>query len=248
MGFLNMIPDEIYASSASSSNFKYSHPLNHTPVDDGAMRARLAYDLMAFMRRSDCNYFISPDSLAGYNPNNSDDEIDIMIIDGFYKEAEILADHRLLADPENEKAQFQKAFIQHLKQEYQRLLEREDKILKTDPENVNALINKGFALANLNREEEALQIADKALRIDPDNLTVLSNKAYVAKLLGRDEMREKTLVQAYNVSAQHRLEELEKQEAKLLRDMESLFMDADMPSAFDEFNAHSGFNESQMVH
>ncbi len=243
-----MLPDEVYASSAFSSEFKYSHPLSHTPVDDGSMRARLAYDLMTFMKRSDCNYFMSPDSLSGYDPSTSDDEVDIMIVDGFYKEAAILIDHRLELNPEDEKAQFQKAFIEHLKDEYERLLDRENKVLKTDPTNINALINKGFALANLNREEEALLVADKALHIDPDNLTVLSNKAYVAKLLGRDEIRDQTLVQAYNVSAAHRLEQLADQEARILQEMDSVFMELEQPSAYDDFNQHSGFNESKMVH
>ena len=243
-----MLPDEVYASSAFSSEFKYSHPLSHRPVDDGSMRARLAYDLMTFMKRSDCNYFMNSDSMSGYSPDQSDDEVDIMIVDGFYKEAEILIDHRLESDPDCEKTQFQKAFIQHLRDEYERLLERENKVLKTDPTNVNALINKGFALANLNREEEALLIADKALRIDPDNLTVLSNKAYIAKLLGRDEIRDQTLMQAYNVSAAHRLEKLADQEAQILKEMDSVFMDLEQPSAYDDFNQHSGFNESKMVH
>ncbi len=243
-----MLPDEIYASSATSSNFKYSHPLNHTPVDDGSMRARLAYDLMSFMNRSDCHYFINSDFLSDYKPDQSEDEIDIMIVDGFYKEAELLADQRLVEDPNCDKTLFQKAFIQHLKQEYEKLLEREDKILKSDPKNINALINKGFALANLNREEEALKIADKALKIDPDNLTVLSNKAYIAKLLNRDDLRDKTLARAYNVSAKHRMEQLAREESKLLRDFDAVFMEINTPSTFQEFNQRSGSARSKMVH
>jgi tetratricopeptide (TPR) repeat protein len=239
-----MIPDEVYARSSSSSKFKYSHPLNNRPVDDGAMRARLAYDLMAFMNRSDCAYFMNPDSLESYSPEDSDDEIDILIVDGYYKEAAILLKSRLTADPENDKLLFQKAFIQHLQHEYQRLLERENQVLRHDPQNVNALINKGFALANLNREEEALMIADKALQIDPDNMIALSNKAYIAKSLGRDELREKTLMKAYNVSARQRLELLERQEAKLLRDFGSNFVEMEMPSAFAEFNLRSGVNST----
>ncbi len=246
-----MLPEEIYASNASSEKFKYSHPLSHVPVDDGSMRARLAYDLMNFMQRSDCHYFVNPDSIDGYDPSNSDDEIDIMIVDGFYKEANILIDQRLIDDPNNEKLLFQKAFINHLKQEYEKLLEREEHILKDDPNNINALINKGFALTNLNREEEALLVADKALRVDPDNLDILSSKAYIAKLLGRDELREKTLASAYNSYAKKRMSLLENQEARLLEDMNSTFMGFDIseittPSAFEAFNKQSGF--SKMVH
>ncbi len=245
---ISMLPEEIRASSGSSANFKYAHPLSHVPIDDGSMRARLAYDLMAFMERSDCNYFLSPDSMSGYDPQQSDDEVDIMIIDGFYKEAELLLDQRLEKDPEDEKALFQKAFIRHLGDEYKKLLDREDKILASDPRNVNALINKGFALANLNREEEALQVADKALQLDPDNLTVLGNKAYVAKLLGKDEVREETLMQAYNVSAKQRLAKLEEQESQLLRDFDSVFVAMESSSAFDEFNQRSGYTQSKAVH
>ncbi len=248
-----MLPEEIYASSASSSKFKYSHPLSHVPVNDGSMRARLAYDLMNFMQRADCHYFINPDSIDGYDPTNSDDEIDIMIVDGFYKEAEIVIDHKLISDPDNEKILFQKAFIKHLKQEYEKLLERENSILKSDPHNINALLNKGFALTNLNREEEALKVADEALRIDPDNLDILSNKAYIAKLLGRDELREKTLASAYNSYAKKRISLLESEESKLLEDMGSRFMDFDIgeittPSAFEAFNKQSGFATSNAVH
>lgn len=235
-----MLPEEIYASSATSSKFKYSHPLNHAPIDDGSMRARLAYDLMAFMKRDDCPYYMNPESYSTYNPSKSEDEVDIMIVDGFYKEAEILIDQRLNEDPENEKAQFQKSFIKHLQDEYKKLLDREENILKHDPKNINALINKGFALANLNREEEALKLADKALRIDPENLTVLSNKAYIEKLLYRDEMRDKTLRLAYNVSARNRMKEIAHLESKLLNDFESVFIGLEAPSAFDEFNQRSG--------
>ncbi len=243
-----MLPEEIYANSESTSHFKYSHPLNHAPVDDGSMRARLAYDLMTFMKRSDCSYFMDPDTFASSEQEESDDEIDIMIVDGFYKEAEILIEHRLHTNPDCEKAMFQRAFIDNLKQEYGRLLEKEDKILKHDPQNVNALLNKGFALANLNREEEALTVADMALRIDPDNLNILGNKAYIAKLLGRDDLRERTLVHAYNVSATQRLAAIEEQEARLLQDFDSLLLQAETPSAFEEFNLHSGADSSDMVH
>jgi tetratricopeptide (TPR) repeat protein len=238
-----MLPDEIYASSASSSNFKYSHPLNHGPVDDGAMRARLAYDLMTFMNQSDCAYFINPDSLASYNPQDSDDEIDILIIGGFYKEALVLLTERLNQDPENEKLLFQQAFLIHLKDEYRKLLEREDNLLKREPHNVNALVNKGMALANLNRETEALATADKALQIDPQNMLALSNKAYLAKLLGRDELRERTLVEAYNVSARTRLEILEREESRLLRDFETFASPSRLYSTQREFN-----NRSKAVH
>ncbi len=237
-----MLPEEIYASSATSSKFKYSHPLNHAPVDDGSIRARLAYDLMTFMNRDDCPYYMNPESYASYNPAQSDDEVDIMIVDGFYKEAEFLIERRLEEEPENEKALFQKSFILHLKQEYEKLLEREERVLKNDPKNVNALINKGFALANLNREEEALALADKALRISPDNMTILSNKAYIEKLLCRDESRDKTLKLAYNVSAKNRMREIAHLESKLLNDFESVFIETETPSAFDEFNQRSGMS------
>ena len=244
-----MLPEEIYASSGSSANFKYTHPLSHETVDDGSMRARLAYDLMTFMERSDCNYFLNPENAAGYHPQYSDDEVDIMIIDGYYKEAEIMINQRLADDPDDEKALFQKAFIQHLQEEYTKLLNREDRILASDPKNVNALINKGFALANLSREEEALKVADKALSVDPDNLMALSNKAQIAKLLGKDELREQTLQQAYNVSAKHRMAKLQQEESKLLRDFESVFMAIESTqSPFDEFNQKSGYAESTSIH
>ncbi|GEM_PF-1976537 len=248
-----MLPEEIYASSAPSEKFKYSHPLNHVKVDDGSMRARLAYDLMTFMNNPDCHYFVNPDSMDGYDPYNSDDDIDIMIVDGFYKEAEILINQQLVENPDDDKLLFQKAFIQHLKQEYEEILERENAVLKNDPNNMNALLNKGFALTNLNREEEALNIADKALRIDPENIDILSNKAYIAKILGRDELREKTLMRAYNVSAKKRMAFLEEQESRLLEDMGSVFMDdgfveIDTPSAFEAFNRQSGIEQSKMVH
>ncbi|MCK5384204.1 MAG: hypothetical protein KAJ29_01415 [Alphaproteobacteria bacterium] len=245
-----MLPDEIYAGSASSSsqNFKYAHPLNHMPVDDGSMRAHLAYDLMTFMGRDDCSYYINPEISESYEPGSSDDEIDIMIVDGFYKEAELLVRHRLRENPHNEKALFQKAFIDQLKDEYRRIIEREDIILATDPKNVNALINKGFALANLNHEEEALQILDKALYHDPENVTALSNKAYIAKMLWRDKDHDIFLKQAYNASAKHRRAQLEKDEARLLRDMDSALVRIETPHAFMEFNHRSGYNDSKMVH
>lgn len=242
-----MLPDEVYADSAHSSKFKYSHPLNHMQVDDGSLRARLAYDLMAFMEREDCNYHVNPTIGQGYAPDTNDDEIDIMIIDGFYKEAELLIEQQLLSSPDDEKIKFQKAFIQQLKGEYERILEREDQVLATDPKNINAMINKGFALANLNREEEALKLADKALYLDPDNLTVLSNKAYIAKLLNRDKLHKDVLKKAYNVSARQRLEQLEQEEASLLRDFDSEFVRIDTPSAFNEFNRQSGYS-SKAVH
>lgn len=235
-----MVPEEIYAVSASSSKFQYSHPLNHTTVDDGALRARLAYDLMSFMRRSDCPYFLSPDSPGGFDPHASDDEVDILIVDGFYKEAEIIVKQRLAADPQNEKALFQQAFIKHLREQYIKLLEREERVLRVDPHNVNALVNKGFALANLGQESEALTVMDQALAIDPENLLALGSKAYIAKNLGRDEVRERSLTDAYNVTARRRMAEIERREAAILQDFGSFFVERDMPSAFDEFNLRSG--------
>ncbi len=247
-----MLPDEVYASSGDSRKFKYSHPLNHVPVDDGSIRARLAYDLMTFMRRSDCSYFINPHTGMNYDPEQSDDEVDIMIVDGFYKEAEHLVRQRLKRDPNCEKSQFQKAFIQNLKEEYAKLLARENEKLKSDPKNVNALLNKGFALANLNREREALDIANLALKIDPENLNVLTNKAYIAKLLGLDDLHQQTLAYAYNVRAKQRMALLEEQESMLLKDFETLLVEPSIdivsPSAFEEFNTRSGASKSQMVH
>lgn len=241
-----MIPDEIYATGGSSMKFQYSHPLSHVPLDDGSMRARLAYDLMEFMRRPDCTYYARPDGNFAYNPSESTDEIDIMIVDGYYKEASIMIEERLAHNPDCAATLFQKAFLQHLMSEYERILSREDRILAHDPKNVNALINKGFALANLNREDEALKVSDKALSIDPENMLALSNKAYIAKTMGKDELRQQTLVRAYNVSAKARMRELEKLESKLLRDFESAFMieDIDTPSAFEAFNKKSGINKT----
>ncbi len=238
-----MLPEEIYANNASSEKFKYVHPLNHMPVDDGSLRARLAYDLMVFMKRPNCNYFINPEALSEYSLNDSDDEIDIMIVDGFYKEAEILIEQRLIDDPECEKTLFQKSFTQHLKEEYEKLLARENKILKSNPKNINALLNKGVALTNLNREEEALSVADIALRIDPENLNILSNKAYIEKLLGYDDLHDQTLAMAYNISAKIRSALLEEQEANLLENLGYNFIVIHSPSAFESFNQYSGFNE-----
>lgn len=235
-----MLPEEIYAGSASSSNFRYSHPLSHMPVDDGSLRARLAYDLMTFMQRSDCPYFIHPDRMSNYDPHDSDDEIDILIVDGFYKEALHMVEQRLSDKPDCDKSLFQRAFIEHLKQEYQKLLDREETLLLRDPRNVNALLNKGFALANLGREEEALVATNAVLRIDPDNLMALGNKAYIAKSLGHDELRESTLAHAYNVNARRRMKALEQEESRLLRDFNSVFVDIESPSAFEEFNRRSG--------
>lgn len=235
-----MVPEEIYASSATSSKFQYSHPLSHLPVDDGALRARLAYDLMAFMKRSDCPYFLNPDSLHGFDPHESDDEVDILIVDGFYKEAELIITQRLAEFPNHEKSLFQQAFIMHLREQYAKLLHREEGVLMRDPHNVNALINKGFALANLGREEEALTYTNMALSHDPENLLALGNKAYIAKYLGKDEIREQTLSEAYNVTARRRLAEIEKREASLLQDFGAHFVEKDMPSAFDDFNQLSG--------
>ncbi|MCB1591195.1 MAG: tetratricopeptide repeat protein [Alphaproteobacteria bacterium] len=235
-----MVPEEIYAVSASSSKFQYSHPLNHTTVDDGALRARLAYDLMSFMRRKDCPYFISPDNPAGFDPHQSDDEVDILIVDGYYKEAEILIAQRLEADPDNEKSLFQQAFIDHLRAQYGKLLIREERALKVDPDNVNALVNKGFALANLGRENDALKVMDQVLAIDSENLLALGCKAFIAKNLGYDELREQSLTEAYNVTARRRLEEIERREAEILKDFGAFFIEKDEPSAFDEFNLRSG--------
>lgn len=243
-----MLPEEIYASSSTASTtFKYAHPLDHRPIDDGALRARLAYDLMTFMRRSDCSYFMNPETLDRYNPHDSDDEIDLLIVDGFYKEAQYLIEENLREEPDDEKLLFQQAFLNHLKTEYTKILNREEKILKQDPRNVNALINKGFALANLNREKEALETADKALRIDPNNMIALGSKAFIAKSMGRDDLREQTLRHAYNVSARSRMEQLERDEARLLRDFGSIISKQDMPSAYSAFNARSGIR-SQAVH
>lgn len=237
-----MIPEEIYASSGpSSQTFKYAHPLSHEPVNDGSIRARVAYDLMTFMQRSDCPYFLDPENFSSYNPDGSEDEIDIMIVDGFYKEAAILAEQRLSVDSQNEKALFQKAFIDHLQREYENLLEREEKILYHEPRNINALINKGFALANLGREEEALALANKALEVDPKNLTVLTNKAYIAKLLGKDDIEEVALARAFDVAKERRIEELRAREAVLLEEFGSEFInDGRAPSAFDDFNQSRG--------
>ncbi|MFP4097287.1 MAG: tetratricopeptide repeat protein [Alphaproteobacteria bacterium] len=245
-----MIPDEIYAgeASASSSKFKYAHPLNHMPVDDGSLRARLAYELMTFMGRDDCGYYINPENTDGYDPQASDDEIDIMIIDGFYKEAETAVKQRLEDNPDDEKAQFQKAFIDCLKDEYRRIIDREDVILATDPKNVNALINKGFALANINEEDAALETLDRALYFDPDNVLALSNKAYIAKMLWRDKDHAIFLKQAYNACAKMHRKQIEQEDARLLRDMDSEFMHIETPSAFDAFNRSSGYDESNTVH
>lgn len=212
------------------------------PVDDTSLRARLAYDLMTFMKRSDCPYFIHPDKLSTYDPHDSDDEVDILIVDGYYKEAEHLIEQRLVRDPDCEKTQFQKAFLNHLRDQYERLLRQENALLQREPKNVNALINKGFALVNLGRESEALSTTDTALRVDPENLTALGNKAYIAKLLGKDALREQTLRQAYNVQARHRLAQLARDESKLLRDFNSRFMGLDTPRAFEAFNNSSGAN------
>lgn len=241
-----MVPEEIYVGGTSSAKFQYSHPLSHLPVDDGSLRARLAYDLMEFMGREDCRYYARPDASHTYDPHELTDEIDIMIVDGNYKEAGMMIDSRLREDPHDEKLRFQKSFLLYLKQEYEKLLAKEDRALKNDPGNVNALINKGFALANLDREEEALKVSDQALRIEPDNILALSNKAYIAKSLGKDDVRDKTLAHAYNVSAKNRIRELQKLESKLLRDFESVFVEIDTPSAFEEFNLRSG--ASKMVH
>ncbi|MDH5722878.1 MAG: hypothetical protein OEY94_06120 [Alphaproteobacteria bacterium] len=243
-----MIPQEIYASTASSSSekFSYNHPLNHMPVDDGSMRARLAYDLMAFMKRDDCAYYTDPTKDGTYDPHQSDNEIDILIVDGYYKEASLMVEEILKTNPQDDKALFQQAFLQHLHQEYEHLLEREEKLLAIDPKNVNALINKSFALANLDREEEALLTTNKVLAIDPDNVMALGNKAYLAKILYKDELRETTLKQAYNVSSKNRMRELQHLESKLLEDFEAVFMGIETPSAFEEFNRKSG--HSDMVH
>jgi len=239
-----MLPDEIYAGSASSSNFKYAHPLSHMPVDDGSLRARLAYDLMTFMKRSDCPYFFHPDQLSTYNPHESKDEVDILIVDGYYKEAEHMIEQRLEENPDDEKSQFQKAFIQHLKDQYQKLLKREEKILKREPKNVNALINKGFALVNLGKEGEALKTMEQALRVEPDNLLALGNKAYIAKLLYKDALREHTLHHAYNVKAQAREKRLAKEESSLLKDFNALFMAVETPSSLEDFNQMSGASDT----
>ncbi len=239
-----MLPEEVYVGSSGSSrsSLKYAHPLSHMEFDDDMVRARLAYDLMSFMDRSDCPYFINSNKVSGYNPSESHDEIDIMIVDGYYTEAERLADERLLEDKECDKTLFQKAFIQHLKAEYQRLLDHEEDVLKSDPKNINALINKGFALVNLNRKEDALKVADKALKIDPENLTVLSHKAYLAKEMNKDSLYDKTLLQAYNVSAKQRMESLAISESSLLSDMNSIFMGVEPDSVF-----LSAFNKSSAM-
>lgn len=237
-----MIPEEIYAGSGpSSQTFKYAHPLSHEPVNDSSMRARIAYDLMTFMQRSDCPYFMDPEKFSTYNPDGTDDEVDIMIVDGFYKEAAIMADQRLAVNPDDEKALFQKAFIDHLYREYQNLLDREEKILHHEPRNVNALINKGFALANLGREEEALRVSNKALENDPENLTVLTNKAYIAKLLCKDDIADVALGRAFEVAKKRRIEALRAREAALLEDFGSEFMsDGRLPSAYADFNDSRG--------
>lgn len=245
-----MLPDEVYVKNSSSarSNLKYAHPLSHMEFDDDMVRARLAYDLMTFMNRADCPYFINSDQVSGYNPSESHDEIDIMIVDGYYAEAEHLADERLLEDPECDKTLFQKAFIEHLKSEYQRLLDHEEDVLRSDPKNVNALINKGFALVNLNRKEDALEAANKALKLDPENLTALSHKAYLAKEMHKDQLYDQTLLQAYNVSAKQRMESLAVSESSLLSDMNSIFMGIVPDSPFlSEFNKTSGMG-SDLYH
>ncbi len=225
-----MLPKEIYVRGTPSSKFKYSHPLNHEPVDNDSLRARLAYDLMTFMNRPDCHYFMTPESLAEFDPSASDDEIDIMIVDGAYKEAGILVDERLREDPDNEKLLFQKSFIEHLKQEYAHILEEEEKILKSDPENVNALLNKGVALTNLDRETEALDTLDKALHVTPEALSVLSDKTGMAKVLDLDTARNKNLVRMYNVSSKYR-------QIPLTGKWVQPF---DVRSAFKDFNTRSG--------
>lgn len=244
-----MVPDEIDIKSEHTKNFQYAHPLSHRPIDDSGMRARLAYDLMEFMGQENCRYYASSRTYNSATPLDSDDEVDIMIVDGNYKEASHLIEQRLEDDPDCEKTLFQKAFLQHLRAEYEKILLQEEQVLKSDPHNVSALINKSFALANLEREEEALEISDKALSLDPNNLVALSNKAMIAKALSKDALREQTLAQAYNVSARNRIRELQKLESKLLRDFESTFIEDELPSAFDEFNLRSrGGTGSSSVH
>lgn len=240
-----MLPDEIYAGTASSANFQYSHPLSHKPIDDSAMRARLAYDLMEFMGYGECPFYATQGNGENYNPHDTNDEVEILIVEGNYKEASHIIEKRLKIDPDCEKTLFQQAFIRHLKMEYKKILDQEERILRSDPYNVNALINKSFALANLNREEEALEVSDRALRIDPDNLIALSNKALIAKSLSKDTIREQTLAKAYNVSARNRMRELQRLESMLLRDFESAFMAHEKTvSAFDEFNKRSGVKDT----
>lgn len=214
-------------------------------MDDSAMRARIAYDLMEFMGHESCAYYTQPDGSINDNSHDTQDEVDIMIVEGNYKEASLMIEKRLIDDPDCEKTLFQQAFIRHLKMEYGKILTQEDRILRSDPKNVNALINKSFALANLDREEEALEASDRALKLDPDNLIALSNKALIAKSLSRDTLREQTLAQAYNVSARNRMRELQRLESKLLRDFESTFMSfAQTVSAFDAFNSSSGIKDT----
>lgn len=240
-----MIPDEIYANTAfSSSDIGKAHPLSVSTFDDSAMRARLSYDLLTFMQRSDCSYFLDPDAVARYNPIDSRDDIDILIMDGHYREAASLIDARLADDPDCEKTQFQNAFISYLKNEYASLLERQERILATEPRNVGALINKCYALANLDREGDALEIANQVVSLAPDNLTALSQKAFIEKILGLDDKREQTIKQAYNTLSAKRREEALYREAYLLKDFDAALsrMQA-MPSIFKKFNTHS-----HMVH
>jgi tetratricopeptide (TPR) repeat protein len=240
-----MLPEEIYAGGASSAKFQYSHPLSHKPIDDSAMRSRLAYDLMEFMGYEECPYYSSGLNGEVYDPHETEDEIDTLIVEGNYKEASLLIEKRLKHDPDCDKTLFQQAFIRHLKMEYKKILDQEERILRSDPYNVNALINKSFALANLNREEEALEVSNRALRIEPDNMIALSNKALIAKSLSKDTIREQTLAQAYNVSARNRMRELQRLESKLLHDFESAFMASyKTVSAFDEFNKRSGIKDT----
>ncbi len=237
-----MIPEEIYASSGSSSQtFKYAHPLSREPVNDSSMRSRIAYDLMTFMQRSDCPYFLDPERLAGHSHDGSEDEIDIMIIDGYYKESLQLINEKLAADEDDEKALFQKAFIEHLQREYQNLLVREERVLERDPHDVNALINKGFALANLGEEEEALNTCKKALIWDPENITALTNTAHIAKNMGDEEQHDKALGKAFEVARKRRIEALQAREAALLEDFGSKFMnDGRMPSPHTDFDKSRG--------
>ncbi len=241
-----MLPDEIYADSASSAQRQEAHPLNHKTIDDDTMRARLAYDLMTFMSKSDSPQFAQTTTLSGHGTEDSKDEIDIMILDGFYKEAGVLIEQRLQESPKCDKTLFQSAFLNHIRAQYKHVLEQEERILKDEPRNVTALINKGFALANLEREDEALKITNKALDVDPENVTALGSKVFIAKLLGDDELEEQTLADAYNVSAKHRREKLEREESQLLQDFTALMsMEYEgMPN----FSAHAAFNQTSMIH
>ena len=67
---------------------------------------------------------------------------------------------------------------------YNKIIEREDEVLKRFPENFSLLFNVALAFKNLNRNREAIKFYEKALKINPGSYSAWFNLAHLYSVEG----------------------------------------------------------------